>query len=84
MSEFLNVIKIYKNVKSVVKCLSLSSLSRDPVQLPDGASVQGLGASISSLLGLAKDVDAAALQRHTKKNQQDQKLQRPAKIRKQS
>ena len=54
MSDFLNVIKIYKNVKSAVKCLSLSSLSRDPVQLPDGANVQGLGASISSLLGLRK------------------------------
>lgn len=90
MSDFLNFIKIYKNVKSVVKCLSLSSLSRDPVQLPDGASVQGLGASISSLLGLRKMWTLQLyklyklktnkdIRRKNKKNQQDQKLQRPAK-----
>ena len=88
MSEFLNVIKTYKNVKSVVKCLSLSSLSRDPVQLPDGASVQGLGASISSLLGLRKmwtlqlykDIRRKINKDNKIKNCKDQ--QRPAKIRK--
>lgn len=36
-----------------------------PVQLPEGASVQGLGVSISNLLGLfAKELESQNHQRH--------------------